>query len=166
MRFILTLAETIDIVFLGTLGSRYSVRVGGEFGLRIRPADMPEPPYEGGNCALPTAQKVRFSSLQRTNWSPDEVDTFMGVFKDHISEVYGAGVIHWDVVEDLLQEHGLNKTKKFALDLYHELAANPESGLLSFKNMKYRYLWSRDSLLLHLKMTRTSTTTFLPWKAP
>jgi hypothetical protein len=143
MRFILTLAEAIDIVFLGTLSPQYSVRFGGEFGLRIRPADMPQPPYEGLNRALPTTQVVKFYSLERTNWSPAEVDIFMGVFKDHASEVYGAGAIHWDVVEKLLQERGVNKPKNYASSLYHELAANPESGLLSFKNMKYRYLWSR-----------------------
>jgi hypothetical protein len=46
----------------------YSVRFGGEFGLRIRSADMPQPPYEGLNRALPTAQVVKFYSLERTNW--------------------------------------------------------------------------------------------------
>ena len=36
----------------------------------------------------------------------------MGVFKDHASEVYGAGVIHWDVIEKLLRELNGNKPKK------------------------------------------------------
>ena len=57
----------------------------------------------------------------------------MGLFKDHTSEVCGAGAIHWDVVEKLLQERGVNKTKKITSDLYHELAANPDFGLLFFQ---------------------------------
>lgn len=143
MRFLLTLAEAIDIVFLGTLSPQYSVRFGGECGVRIRPADMPKPPYEGLNRALPTSQVVKFYSLERTNWKPSEVDIFMQVFKDYPSEVYGAGAIRWDVVEKLLQEHGVTKPKAYSKSLYHELAANPDSGLSSFKSMKYRYLWSR-----------------------
>lgn len=78
MRFILTLAEAIDIAFLGALSPQHSVRFGGEFGMQIRPADMPEPMYEGLNRALPTAQVVKLYSLERMNWSPAEVDVFMG----------------------------------------------------------------------------------------
>jgi hypothetical protein len=143
MRFILTLAEAIDVVLLGTMSPQYSARFGGEFGLRIRPTGMPQPPFEGLNRALPTTQVVKFYSLERTNWSPAEVEIFLGVFKDHACEVYGAGAIHWDAVENLLRRRGVNKPKNYAQSLYHELAANPESGLQSFKNMKYRYLWSR-----------------------
>ena len=98
MRFILTLAEAIDVVFLGALSPQHSVRFGGEFGMRIRPADMPEPMYEGLNRALPTAQVVKFYSLERMSWSSAEVDIFIEVFKDHASKVYGAGAIHWNVV--------------------------------------------------------------------
>ena len=140
MRFLLTLAETIDMVFLGTLSPQYSVRFGGECGIRIRPADMPKPPYEGLNRALPTTQVVKFYSLERTNWRPSEVDIFMQVFNDHSLEVYGAGAIRWDVVDKLLQERGVTKPKAYSKSLYHELATNPDSGLSSFKIMKYRYL--------------------------
>jgi hypothetical protein len=74
---------------------------------------------------------VKFYSLERTNWSSAEVDVFVGVFKYHASEVYGAGAIHWDVVEMLLQKRGVNKSKNYASSLYHELASKPESDLLS-----------------------------------
>ena len=65
VRFILTLAEAIDVVFLGALSPQHSVRFGGVFGMRIRPADMPEPyvrrsqsrpPYRPGGKVLLTVE--------------------------------------------------------------------------------------------------------------
>lgn len=124
----------------------------------IRPADMPQPPYEGLNRALPIAQVTKFYSLEKRNWSPAEVDIFMEIFKNHASEVYGAGSIRWDVVERHLKDRGVNKQKNHASSLYHELAANPESGLLSFRNMKYRYFWSRIFDLKTFLVTRQLVT--------
>ena len=144
MRFVLTLAEAVDIVILGTMDIYHpSTRFAGDFGLRIRPVDMPEPPYEGLNRTLPTKQEIKFFRVERSDWTPAEVLTFSEVSKDHQSELYGTASIRWDILGQLLRERGIEKPEYVCHSLYNELAADPVYDLVSFRTMKYRYLWSR-----------------------
>jgi hypothetical protein len=84
---LLTLAEAIDIIYLGTLVDIHSAQVakrwGGEFGIRIRPRSMPHPSFEGFNRALPTRQDMPLYGLGRANWSPDNIIAVMHLFRRH-----------------------------------------------------------------------------------
>jgi hypothetical protein len=151
-RCLLTLAEAIDIIYLGTLVDIHSPQVskrwGGEFGLCIRPRSMPHAGFEGLNRALPTRQEMQLRGLGRTNWSPDEIIAVMDVFRHHESKAYGAGGIQWDFVEEKLRKNGVDKTRMKLKSLYKSLAADPESGLESWRSYLYKHKWLK---IYHLK---------------
>jgi hypothetical protein len=64
---LLALAEATEVIYLGTQVDRDSLRFsewwGGEFGLDLRPSDMPPPELEPLNIALPITQPVTFTGL-------------------------------------------------------------------------------------------------------
>jgi hypothetical protein len=142
---LLTLAEAIDMILLGTLVDTDSLHFyrdwAAEFGLRIRPPGMPPPVFEGLNRALPTRQDMPLYGLGRANWSPQEIFSFTELFGRHRAEIYGASTINWDFVEKQLQKKKVDKGRLQIMSLYHELSQDPESGLESWSSYRYRVKW-------------------------
>jgi hypothetical protein len=149
---LLTLAEAIDIIYLGTLVDIHSLQVakywGGEFGLRIRPRSMPHAGFEGLNRALPTRQGMPLYGMGRANWSPDEIIAVMDLFRHHESKAYGAGEINWDFVEEELRKNGVDRSRVELKSLYKNLSEDPESGLESWRSRRYKHKWLK---IHHLK---------------
>ncbi|KAL9635796.1 MAG: hypothetical protein Q9204_002490 [Flavoplaca sp. TL-2023a] len=150
---LLTLAEAIEVIYLGTQVdrscARFSIKYGGTLGLKLRPSGMPKPEYEPLNIAFPLSQPIFFNGLSYFDWTPEEVLAFRDVFraKDRVYGCLGRGV-DWKYVEEELRKAGIVKSSTRIKHLYKQMCSNPESGMESERDYRRRERWS---LIRHLK---------------
>lgn len=147
--FLLTLAETIDIIYLRSVapGNAASAHPwSGEYAFKLRPCSMPRSPFEGLNRALPLKQPmVPFGSVtSRRFWPPTDVAAFVDVFAKHQHQIYSDSVPgnKWDLVVKLLDQQGISKSRSQVQSLYHQLARDRTSGLITFTINMWQQHWS------------------------
>ncbi|KAF5573978.1 aminodeoxychorismate synthase [Fusarium subglutinans] len=147
--FLLTLAETIDMILLGTTSNIMSdhskMEFGWLFGHKCRPSHLPASPFEGLNRALPVKQSHRnFGALMSSvNWTPNEAATFLDVIERNYRTIYRSHPkrIDWEHLLCLLEKQGIRKTKRQAYSLYKSLSLHPDSGLLTLRWATWRRRW-------------------------
>ncbi|RYP70808.1 hypothetical protein DL771_005183 [Monosporascus sp. 5C6A] len=143
LRFLLTLAESTDIIFMDTLVGEGTPAFlegrGAPFGLQIQPNDMPQPHYEGLNRALPVIQLNRKlapnpnSSLR--SWRSARHATFAYDDLFHIPKLE-EGRLSFNQLGDLLLEKGYAKDDPDSKD--------PSACLHSFGARLLPYLLARE----------------------
>lgn len=157
---LVTLAETIDCIFLGTLGRGLDntfLSIGVNFGNQIRPHSMPDPVFEPLNRALPIAQTLRNSGrLQHkvhASWSPQDVVVLTQIFTDHRSQIYGVwttgdtgshtgqGKIDYAYVQGKLEEAGIKKTSVEISSIVTWLQQDPHSGVEPYRVWEMKQRW-------------------------
>ncbi|KAH0528128.1 hypothetical protein TsFJ059_003028 [Trichoderma semiorbis] len=150
--FLLTLAETIDMIYLGTiaqfLDDGSARKFGALHGHRLRPDQMPRSPFDGLNRAIPIKQPQQgFGALMiRVLWSPEDVAKFIDIFAQHHTSLYShtrPRGIDWRQVLSLLEQQGVNMTKKHATRLHFQLSQHPDSGLITFSTSRWQQRWKR-----------------------
>ncbi|KAF4472985.1 Aminodeoxychorismate synthase [Fusarium albosuccineum] len=148
--YLLTMAETIDMILLGTtaryLSNRGSTEFGALWGHKLRSDRLPKPSFDGLNRALPIKQpQQKFGRLMtRVFWSPGEVTTFINVIRQHHTVVYRLKrprSIDWDRLLSLLKQQGVHKTTTQASNLYDDLSQHPECGLLTLGTAAWQHRW-------------------------
>ncbi|KAI0967301.1 hypothetical protein F4678DRAFT_475281 [Xylaria arbuscula] len=83
-RFLLILAETLDILLLNSLRIKDSKNATAayrlSFGTNLEPLDLPRWKLEGVNCALPSKQHFSLgASILSMHWSPVEIGVFVDI---------------------------------------------------------------------------------------
>lgn len=159
---LVTLAETIDCIFLGTLArgvdhKYFSMTVN--FGNQIRPLNMPDPVFEPLNRALPIAQMLRHSGrhhlLAHASWSPQDVIVLTQIFTDHKPQIYGVwaiqgayscaghGKIDYAYVQVKLEEAGIKKTLGEVRSVVKWLQRDPRSGVEQYRAWELKQRWDK-----------------------
>lgn len=152
--YLLTLAETIDIILLGTFGARGlgNVSVFDELsdGSSQSLSRVFSRNWEGLNRALPIKQVVRSvgSLIATFSWSSEETVTLINIIEKHEKEVYvhdgpKKNAVEWDTLVELLRDQGIRKTKAEVISQYTRLAGNPGSGLITCRASSWRLIWAR-----------------------
>ncbi|KAH7322914.1 hypothetical protein B0I35DRAFT_190270 [Stachybotrys elegans] len=93
-RFLLSVAETLDVLLMTSLRSKDNLPINEGYrllsGRTLRPSHLPRWKLEGLNRVLPSNQPVTIGSpLWSMCWSPDKISTFMDLVREHKSEVHG-----------------------------------------------------------------------------
>ncbi|KAH7176722.1 hypothetical protein EDB81DRAFT_49386 [Dactylonectria macrodidyma] len=147
--FLFTLAETIDVIYLGSIapGNTDSAqRWSRGYVYKLRPRSMPHSPFEGLNRALPLKQPtLQFGSITtRRFWTPTEGLTLIDVFARHQHQIYCDSVPgnKWDLVVKLLDQQGISKSRKQVQSLYQQLSQDRTSGLITFTINMWQQYWS------------------------
>lgn len=152
--YLLTLAETIDILLLGTLGARGSRTVSlldeSLYEQSHRLPRLLSRNWEGLNRSLPIKQVVRsIGTLIATFiWSSQEIVALINTIEKHEREVYvhngpSRHAVQWDTLVELLRGQGIRKTKAEVMGAYTRLASNPGSGLITCRASSWRLIWTR-----------------------
>jgi len=148
--FLLALAESIDAVFLGTLDSDinpFADLYATWYGKAHRPKDMPAPAFRGLNRALPLKQGCKPFGAHAMSLlcSRSDMNTFIQVTRDHETAIYGhlpTRPIRWERIASLLRERGVNKDKAQIRNIYDHRSRRPQSGFISYKLSKWRFIWN------------------------
>jgi hypothetical protein len=146
-RFLLSVAETLDVLFLKSLGSKEapaptSQEYQLQSGLSLRPPQLPQWELRGLNRILPSKQPVKVgSALISMHWTPDEVHIFMDLVREHEHELYGKPPIQWDLLVELLRARNVLKSEARIRAMYRTLSRVPGSGFLSFRVSTWRRIW-------------------------
>lgn len=160
---LVTLAETIDCIFLGTLtlgvdNKYFSFTVN--FGNQIRPLGMPDPNFESLNRALPIAQTLRHTGRHylraHASWSPQDVIVLKQIFTDHKPQIYGVwtiegtysytgkGKIDYAYVQVKLEEAGIEKkTLGEVRSIVKWLQRDPHSEVESYQTWEWKQRWDK-----------------------
>ncbi|KAF4465687.1 Aminodeoxychorismate synthase [Fusarium albosuccineum] len=147
--YLLTLAETIDAVFLASYQQKGAVTSnarGSQNSLPLRPR-MPQAVFEGLNRELPSKQDIRRGlSILSIHWSPDEINTFIHIVQQNQSSVYhhmtcNPGV-QWDTLVKLLQAQGIVKSRYQIYCLYRALQSRPDLHFTSYQTSHWRFMWA------------------------
>lgn len=134
--FLLSLIETIDIVFLDTLRPRSTAtarRWGAAAASELRPLGMTTSQFCGLNQALPTKQNHRRFGIKlaSTVWTPAECLKFIKTVNDNADQIYPAGRqgADWDFLKSRLSEQGIHRDKRAIMSLHASLGARSDSGM-------------------------------------
>lgn len=151
--YLLTLAETIDVILLDTLDARCStVSLVNEpwHGPPRRLSQLLSRNWEGLNRALPIKQAVRSigTLVASFSWSSQEIVALVNTIEKHEREVYTHGgprkhAVQWDTLVELLHGQGICKTKAEVMGMYASLASSPGSGLITFRSSGWKLIWTR-----------------------
>jgi hypothetical protein len=96
IKCLITLAETIDMIYLGTIAALQSStrNLDTEFCQSLRPDTMPAPPLKGTNRTLSIAQFSQ-SPLHKTfaqshifKWTDEQLETFRDIFRFQREDLY------------------------------------------------------------------------------
>jgi len=139
---LLNLAETIDMIFLNTIcPEKGESDPGVNWGLSLRPLDMPKHDMEPTNRALPTNQPIRRNTGCLTLWTSDEARKFIEILKNCEFQVYRAGRIHWDFTQEKLRKQGVDKFHVHLKALHSAPAADPTCDVLGARAMGFKHRW-------------------------
>jgi hypothetical protein len=150
---LMTLAETVDILLVGSLcdlepGVSFRF-IGSLPKTTLRLLSLPRRTYEGLNRALPTKQpNQRLGTLiVNADWSPQDVECFMSLVEQHEQEVYihgrsGHSGVQWDFLVAKLLEQGVVKTKRQVISVYQLLRRNRELGFISLQVSRWKTRWT------------------------
>lgn len=151
LQFLLCLAESIDMVFLGSLKNDHFSFLENKFavwyGKSRRPKSMPTPTFEGLNRALPLKQGCHAFGTLGTSflWSRSEIDTLVRIVQDHERDVYvysPSRKIQWDVIASLCQKHGVDKDEAGIRRMHRILSNKHYPGFISHTLSKWRLIWN------------------------
>ncbi|RYP35222.1 hypothetical protein DL767_003888 [Monosporascus sp. MG133] len=149
--FLLALAESIDVVFLGTLSSTinpFTDIYAAWYGAAYRPQDMPPPAFRGLNRALPLKQGCKAFGAHSISFlcSRTDMDTMIQVSRDFETAIYNpehSSSINWELIASLLRERGVDKNVAEIQKIYRHLAARPYTGFISCRSSKFRCVWNQ-----------------------
>ena len=103
--FLMCLAETVDVILLGTMDLKTGNR-GLELGFRLRLQNMPSQGFVGLNRALPAFQSVNDNFPDM----PSEIDALVSLMRNNEDSVFAKTGIRWRFVEQELRKKGVEKS--------------------------------------------------------
>jgi hypothetical protein len=164
---LVTLAESIDAIYLGTVSksniTRNEFRTGLNFAHSIRPSDMPRPCFKPLNRALPISQNIKVGSRMDGymfgGWTAAEGQTLISLISRHTSDI--ASSWNYEMLQNLLHGKGILKSRGSLVNFVHYLSTDPLLGIDTPSASYFKTHWSdlyELKLFLQEKQLVTSPT--------
>ncbi|KAH7275589.1 hypothetical protein B0J15DRAFT_19336 [Fusarium solani] len=154
LQFFLMLAESIDMVMVGTLSPARNPMAdlyAARYGAACRPRNMPPPAFRGLNRALPLKQGGKPFGAHPLSFlcSQAEMRTIIAVSQNSATSIYNIESarkgVNYELIARLMRDQGVDKSVDDVKRIYKHLERRSNTGFVSLRVHKFTEYWKELS---------------------